>query len=79
MQPYQNSLQFFPNFGRGGGHQNQFFPKFKKVQNLLGGGGVKKIMDFFHNLGHFFFDGSPKVCIALSIVYVDSYSVPLSP
>ena len=36
---------------RGGGPNFHFFPKFKKVQNFLGeGGGVKKIMDFFHNL-----------------------------
>ena len=39
---------------RGGVIENQFFPKFKKVQIILGGGG-KKIMDFFHNLWHFLF------------------------
>ena len=31
-----------------------FFPKFKIVQIILGGGEFKKIMDFFHNLWHFF-------------------------
>ena len=52
VQRYQNSLhfKFFPISVEGGGFiENQFFPKFKKVQITLGeGGGVKKIMDFFH-------------------------------
>ena len=40
---------------RGGVIENQFFPKFKKVQIILGEGGVKKIMDFFHKLWYFLF------------------------
>jgi len=40
---------------RGGVIENQFFPKFKKVQIILGGEGVKKIMDFFHKLWYFLF------------------------
>ena len=48
-----STFQIFPNFGRGV-IENQIFPKFKKVQIILGGLGVKKIMDFFHNFGHFF-------------------------
>ena len=41
---------------RGGVIKNQIFPKFKIVHIILGGGeGVKKIMDFFHNLWHFLF------------------------
>ena len=37
-------------------------PKFKKVQFILGdeGGGVKKIVDFFHLVGHFSFECFPK-------------------
>ena len=35
---------------RGGVIENQIFPKFKIVHVILGGGGGKKIMDFFHNL-----------------------------
>ena len=31
-----------------GGHQISFFPKFKIVHIILGGGVVKKIIDFFH-------------------------------
>ena len=43
MQQYQNSLhfQFFPISVEGGGGgiiENQFFPKFKIVQIILGGG-----------------------------------------
>ena len=50
----QSTYQFFPKLGpRGGVIKSQFFPKFKIVYIILGGG-VKKIMDFFHNLGHFF-------------------------
>ena len=63
LQWYQNSLhfKFFPISVEGGGGaiEKQFFPKFKKVQNILGGG-VKKIMDFFHNLWDFFLDCSPN-------------------
>ena len=36
----------------GGVIKYHFFPKFKIVHIILGGG-VKKIMDFFHNLWHF--------------------------
>ena len=45
----------------GGVIKYQFFPKFKIVHIILGGG-VKKIMDFFHNLGHFFY-GSPNCMV----------------
>ena len=58
VQRYQNSLHFknFPITVEGGVIENQFFPKFKKVQIILGkGGGVKKIMDFFHKLWYFLF------------------------
>ena len=35
-----STFQIFPNFGQGGGViENQFFPKFKIVQIILGGGG----------------------------------------
>ena len=68
VQRYQNSphFKFFPFSVEGGGAiENQFFPKFKIVQIILGGGGgVKKIMDFFHNLGHFFY-GSPYMYVDL--------------
>ena len=37
----------------GRGHQISNFPTFKKVQNILREGGVKKIVDFFHFLWHF--------------------------
>ena len=45
----------------GGVIKYHFFPKFKIVQIILGGrgGGVMKIMDFFHNLGHFLFGMLP--------------------
>ena len=46
---------------RGGVIENQFFPKFKKVQIILGGEGVKKIMDFFHKLWYFLFWTVPLV------------------
>ena len=45
--------------GGGGVIKYHFFPKFKIVHIILGGGGVKKIMDFFHNLWDFFLDCSP--------------------
>ena len=49
-----SQFQIFPKLGPREGHQISNFPKFKKVQNILGeGGGVKKIVDFFHFLGHF--------------------------
>ena len=56
-----STFQIFPNFGRGGGGviENQIFPKFKIVHIILGGG-VKKIMDFFHNLWHFIFGWLPS-------------------
>ena len=55
-----SQYQIFPKLGpRGGVVKLQIFPKFKKVQNILGeGGGVKKIVDFFHFLGIFFFNAS---------------------
>ena len=48
---------------RGGAIENQFFPKFKKVQIILGGEGVKKIMDFFHKLWYFLFWTVPLLII----------------
>ena len=42
----------------GGVIKYHFFPKFKIVHIILGGG-VMKIMDFFHNLGHFLFGMLP--------------------
>ena len=42
----------------GGVIKYNFFPKFKIVHIILGGG-VKKIMDFFHNLWHFLFGMLP--------------------
>ena len=52
-----SNIIFFQIRSRGGGViKNQIFPKFKIVQIILGGGGgVKKITDFFHNLWHFMF------------------------
>ena len=51
-----NDVKIFPNFCQGGGViENHFFPKFKKVQIILGGEGVKKIMDFFHKIWYFLF------------------------
>ena len=49
-------------------------PEIKKstIQNadFLIRGGVKKIVDFFHFLGHFFFDCSPKVLhIKISVLF----------
>ena len=52
-----SQFQIFPKLGTmgGGAVKFQIFPKFKKVQIILGeGGGGKKIVDFFHFLGHFF-------------------------
>ena len=51
MQRYQKSLHF--NFGRAV-IENQFFPKFKKVQNLLGGGGQENY-GLFPQFGTLFF------------------------
>ena len=49
-----SQFPIFPKLGTGGGGiKFRIFPKFKKVQNILGeGGGVKKIADFFHFLRH---------------------------
>ena len=48
-----STFQFFPNLGlKGGGIKYLFFPKFKLVHIILGGGG-KKVMDFFRNFGTF--------------------------
>ena len=59
MQRYQNSLHFkffliSVEGGRGAVHRKSIFPQFKKVQIILGEGDVKKLLDFFHNLGYFF-------------------------
>ena len=48
----------------GGVIKYHFFPKFKIVQINLGGG-VKKIMDFFHNLWDFFFGRLPLFGLGL--------------
>ena len=42
----------------GGSSKINFFPNSK--QSKLSQGGFKKIMDFFHNLGHFFWACSPQ-------------------
>ena len=47
--------------------ENQIFPKIKIVHIILGGG-VKKIMDFFHNLWHFMFGLLPLETNASYIV-----------
>ena len=63
VQLYQNSLhfKFFLISVEGGGVvENQFFPKFKIVHIILGGG-AKKIMDFFHNLWDFYFGMPPLI------------------
>ena len=70
VQQYQNSLhfKFFPiSGGGGGGHRKSIFSQIQKSPKPPRGvGGVKKIMDFFHNLGHFFLDGSPNQKFALT-------------
>ena len=43
----------------GGGIENQFFPKFKKVQIILGEGGSRKLWTFSTNYGIFYFEPSP--------------------
>ena len=55
-----SQFQIFPKLGtRGGVVKFQIFPKFKKVQIILGeGGGVKKIVDFSHFWG---VQNGPKV------------------
>ena len=55
---------------RGGVIENQFFPKFKKVQIILGCGGVKKIMDFSTNYGIFYFEPSPYIQTTFFITYL---------
>ena len=67
-----STFQIFPNFGRGGGGgggiENQFFPKFKKVQIILGeGGGSRKLWTFSTNYGIFYFEPSPIRLILLDI------------
>ena len=48
---------------RGGVIENQFFPKFKKVQIILGGGS-RKLWTFSTNYGIFYFEPSPKLIYA---------------
>ena len=49
-------FKFFPNSVREGGNQISIFSKIQNSPNHpRGGGGVKKVMDFFHILGHFVF------------------------
>ena len=59
MQQYQNSLhfKFFPILVEGGVIENHFFPKFKKVQIILGGrgGGCQENYGLFPQFGTFFF------------------------
>ena len=57
IQNFPN-FKFFPIRSEGGVIKFQIFPKFKKVQ-IVGGEGVKKIVDFFHFLGHFLFGTLP--------------------
>ena len=44
---------------RGGVIENQFFPKFKKVQIILGGGGSKKLWTFSTIYGILYSEPSP--------------------
>ena len=47
-------FHILPKLGpRKGGVIHFLTPKFKKVKKSWGRGGVKKIVDFFHLLGHF--------------------------
>ena len=73
-----SQFQFFPKLGtRWGVVKFQIFPKFKKVQIILGeGGGVKKIVDFFHFLGLFFFLIAPLSEKIPDIEEVDSECPP---
>ena len=44
-----STFQFFPNLGlEGGGHQISIFSQIQ-ISPHYPGGGVKKVMDFFHN------------------------------
>ena len=45
---------------RGGLIENQFFPKFKKVQIILGEGGSRKFWTFSTNYGILYFEPSPN-------------------
>ena len=54
---------FSQNMSERGGHQISFFPKFKIVHIILGGGGVKKIIDFFHIRDIFFLECSEKYAL----------------
>ena len=49
---------------RGGVIENQFFPKFKKIQNLLGGGGQENY-GLFPQFGTFFFWMAPLIPLHL--------------
>ena len=62
-------IQRFPNFKFSQiRYKFQIFPKFKKVQIVVGrGGGVKKIVYLFHFLGHFCLGLSPnQFCLKLT-------------
>ena len=49
-----STFQIFPiSVEGGGGIENQIFPKFKIVNIILGGLGVKEIIEFSKSLGHF--------------------------
>ena len=52
-------MQSFPNLGTRGGRQISNFSQIQKSPNHPRGGGVKKIVDFFHFLGHFFIPIGP--------------------
>ena len=77
MHRYQNSLhfKFFPISVEGGGViENQFFPKFIKVQIILGegwGGGQENYGLFPQIMVFFYFEPSPymflKNCFLISV------------
>ena len=59
-----STFQIFPNFGRGGGViENQFFPKFKIVHIILGGGGSRKLWTFSTICEIFYLECSPYRCM----------------
>ena len=72
----KSTFQIFPNFGRGGGEgviENQFFPKSKIVQIILGGEGSRNLWTFSTISDIFCFDGFPNVPL-----FVGLFEVPLS-
>ena len=61
---------------RGGSHRISNFSQIQKSPKLPrgGGGGAKKIMDFFHNLGFFFLNASLRFLAILSTFAIFFYS-----